>query len=38
MSKEQKKTIRDLKSQGKIENTDFRVVYFGIQAEIKIVG
>jgi len=35
MSKEQKEKVRKLKSQGKVENIDFRVIYFGIQAEIK---
>ena len=37
MSKEQIKTVRTLKKNGKIENKDFRVVYFGISAEIKVI-
>ena len=36
MSKEQIKKVRELKAKGLQENKDFRVVYFGIDAEIKI--
>ena len=38
MSKEQIKAVRVMKQNGKIENKDFRVVYFGISAEIKVIG
>ncbi len=37
MSKIQKNEVQKLKAQGKIENKDFRIVYFGIQAEIKVL-
>ena len=37
MSKEQNKIVKDMRQSGKVENKDFRVVYFGIQAEIKII-
>ena len=32
-----KEALDKLISQGKIENKDFRIVYFGITAEIKII-
>jgi hypothetical protein len=35
MTKEQKQKIQELKKQGKQEGIDYRVVYFGIHAEIK---
>jgi len=38
MSKEQKRKVEELKSKGLKENRDFRIVYFGIDAEIKIVS
>ena len=37
MTKEQTIKIEKLKASGKIENKDFRVVYYGIHAEIKIM-
>ena len=37
MSFEQNQQITVLKNKGKIENRDYRVVWFGKQAEIKIV-
>ena len=37
MSKFQRQKVKELKSKGFIENKDFRVVYFGIHAEIKFL-
>jgi len=37
MSIFQKNKIKELKSNGLIENVDFRIVYFSSQAEIKII-
>ena len=37
MTKEQTRTIKKLKASGKIEGKDFRVVYYGIHAEIKLI-
>ena len=37
MTKAQKKRVKHLKKAGLIENEDFRVVYFGIHAEIKLM-
>lgn len=35
MTKTQIETVAKLKREGKVEGIDFRVVWFGIQAEIK---
>ncbi len=37
MSKCQKKKVQELRDSGMVENKDFRVVWFGVQAEIKII-
>ena len=37
MTKEQIKIVKELKASGLVENKDFRIVYFGIDAEIKII-
>jgi hypothetical protein len=38
MSKEQYKKVKELKQKGLRENKDFRIVYFGIDAEIKMLN
>jgi len=35
--KDIKKEVQKLKSQGKIENKDFRLIYFGTEIEIKLI-
>jgi hypothetical protein len=35
LTKEQKNKIKEMKKQGKKEGIDYRIVYFGINAEIK---
>ena len=38
MSEFQRKKLNKLRVDGKVENEDFRVVWFGTQAEIKIIN